>query len=99
MSKTCSAVRWSQYLSVFSDLQHNVVVQDVDRVIHGIDRQICGPFQTNLDKDSQGGREKTVSLAHYIALLNYPVLFSDTIDSTTGAVYCLVESWPPDLRV
>lgn len=37
------------YLSIFSDLQHNIVVQYIDGIVHGTDRKISGPFQTNLD--------------------------------------------------
>lgn len=33
---------------VLSDAQDDVVLQDVQRVIHGVYCQVCGPLQTHL---------------------------------------------------
>lgn len=32
--------------------QHNVVVQDVEGIVYGINSQVCRPFQTYLQKQS-----------------------------------------------
>lgn len=49
----------TSYLSVLGDLQHDVVVQDVDGVVHRVDGQICGPFQSDLDKETKKRKSLT----------------------------------------
>lgn len=63
MSKTNSDVRseafdrserrWRTDLVVLSDAENDIVFQHVERVVHGVHGQVCGPLQTDLVRERQ----------------------------------------------